>query len=94
MASIKFYLEPSNKRVKIKDEELRIIGRFSFDRDHRFQIKTDERIQSKHWDLKSQQVKSTYRGHYENYQLMWQRRKRENYLTGIQDSKAVMRAAN
>ena len=38
---------------------------FTVDRDNRFPMTLDEKIEPRYWDFKNQKVKPTYRGHYE-----------------------------
>jgi integrase len=68
MPSVKFYLEkpylPKTDK-KLKTSECSIYLMFTVDKQRRFPLTLDERIQPKHWDFKGQQVKSTYRGHHE-----------------------------
>jgi hypothetical protein len=59
MISVRFYIK------KTPSIEAKIIARITKSRSERFEIRTDERIQPKFWDSKNQQVKSTFRGHYE-----------------------------
>src|SRR5687768_11826542 len=65
MASIKFYLKKPRINGVLRDSEVSISAKFSIGRDHRFEITTGEKIIPKHWNSKKQEVKSSYRGHYE-----------------------------
>lgn len=67
MASIRFYLEkPYLPKTKtLKSSLCSIYLMFTIDRQHRFPMTLDEKIEPKYWDFKNQKVKSTYRGHFE-----------------------------
>jgi len=69
MATVKFHLkkkyQPGTKPKQLRTDEVTIIALFSEGRAFRFEITTQWKIVPKHWDNKSQQVKSTFRGHYE-----------------------------
>lgn len=65
MATVKFYLRNPKIDDKLRKDEVSIFAKFTIDRKKRFEITLDEKIQPKHWDFNSQQVKPSYRGHYE-----------------------------
>jgi site-specific recombinase XerD len=66
VATVRFYLRsPKLEDGKLRKDEVSIFAKFTVDRNRRIEITLDEKIEPKHWDFKSQQVKSTYRGHYE-----------------------------
>jgi len=65
MATVKFYLKDYITNGQVRKDECSIVARFTVDRSKRFQINLKEKIQPKYWDFKGQQVKPTYRGHYE-----------------------------
>jgi integrase len=65
MATVKFYLRDYKIDKQLRKDDCSIVAKFTIDRINRFQINLKEKIQPKHWDFKSQQVKSSYRGHYE-----------------------------
>lgn len=50
---------------QLRKEEVSIFAKVTEGRENRFELRTGEKIEPKYWDFKSQQVKSTYRGHYE-----------------------------
>lgn len=66
MASIRFHIKnPKDKAGKLRNTERSIYCIFTVSRTQRFEIRTGEKILSKHWDSANQQVKPTYRGHFE-----------------------------
>jgi integrase len=65
MATVKFYLKNAKIDKVLRVDEVAIAAKFSLGRKKRFEISTGEKIVPKHWDFKGQQVKSSYRGHYE-----------------------------
>jgi integrase len=64
--TVKFHLKnPKDKNDKLRKVEVSIYLIFTLTKKERFTITLDEKIEPRHWDFKNQQVKSTYRGHYE-----------------------------
>lgn len=65
MASVEFYIRDYEKNGKLRVDEVKIIARFTVKRGQRFEIRTDRKVQPKHWSFEAKKVKSTYRGHIE-----------------------------
>lgn len=65
MASVEFYIRDYEKDGKLRVDEVKIICRFTVKRGQRFEIRTDRKVQPKHWSFEAKKVKSTYRGHIE-----------------------------
>lgn len=65
MATVKFYLKNPKENKKLRAKEVSIYAIFTRSKQERFTVTLDEKIQPKFWDFTNQQVKSTYRGHYE-----------------------------
>ncbi len=65
MATVKFYLRKPRTKDVIPNQEVSIYAVFTVDRTQRFEITIKEKIQPKYWNAKSQEVKSSCRGHQE-----------------------------
>lgn len=64
MISIKFYLKNPKQSGLLRKDEVTILAKVTMP-SGRFEVRTGEQIPAVYWDFKNQQVKSTYRGHYE-----------------------------
>src|SRR5688572_19584284 len=68
MITVKFYLKkPYQQKDVYRVDEVSIISKVTEVgiKGNRFEVKTGEKMIPKHWDKVTQQVKSTYRGHFE-----------------------------
>lgn len=69
MATCKFYLEkpyvPGTNSTKLKSTKCSIYLTFTVDRERRFPMTLDEKIEPKFWDFKDQKVKGTHARHLE-----------------------------
>jgi integrase len=68
MITVKFYLKkPFQKKDVYRVDEVSIISKVTQVgvKGNRFELKTGEKIQPKHWDKVKQEVRSTFRGHFE-----------------------------
>src|SRR5688572_17976339 len=67
MITVKFYLKKPKQNQVLRADEVSIIVKVTEvgTKGNRFELKTGEKIVPKHWDKVTQQVKSTYRGHFE-----------------------------
>lgn len=63
MPTVKFYLSRPRKKGQLRPDEVSIYGMFSLDRSNRFSVDPDEKIEPKHWDFRSQSVKTSHRHH-------------------------------
>src|ERR1044071_691341 len=62
MPSVEFYIRDYKKEGKLRTDEVRIIARFTIDREHRFEVRTEKKIEPKFWNFEKGKVKSTFRG--------------------------------
>jgi integrase len=67
MITVKFYLKKPKQNKVLRVDEVSIIVKVTEVgiKGHRFELKTGEKMIPKHWDTVKQEVKSTYRGHFE-----------------------------
>lgn len=63
--TVKFYLKNPKVNGKLRLDEVSILCKVTEDRTNRFELRVGEKIEPKFWDKNGQQVKSTYRGHFE-----------------------------
>jgi integrase len=63
--TVKFYIRDHKKSGKLREDEVSIIARFTLNAKNRFELRSGEKVKPKHWDVKAQQVRAPYPGHYE-----------------------------
>lgn len=63
MPSVKFYLSRPRRKGQLRTDEVSIYGMFTLDRQNRFAIDPEEKIEPKYWESRSQSVKTSHRHH-------------------------------
>lgn len=63
MPSVKYYLNNPKRKGQLRTDEVSIRAVFTLDRDNRFELRPEEKIEPKYWDARSQSVKTSHRHH-------------------------------